>query len=244
MEQNMERGFVDIHTHILPGVDDGATDLNNALKLLEMARKDGTTDVFLTPHYRGRFRRNTPQQLRQCFEKLNAEVRQLFPEMKLYLGNEAAMDREIGEKVAEGRVLPLNDSRYVLLEFDYGCSRIQVIDGIMEIFSCGYRPIIAHAERYDIFLTNKKLADEVLQMGALIQLNADSILGKCGLRTKWCCRRMLKQGTVHFIASDGHDVEDRQPLLGECFRYVSKHYGEGYAWALFRDNAQALLLEQ
>lgn len=244
MEQNTARGFVDIHTHILPGVDDGAPDLNKALELLGMAVKDGTTDIVLTPHYRGKFRRNTPQLLRQCFEQLKAEARLQFPELNLYLGNEAAMDREIGEKVAEGRVLSMNGSRYVLLEFDYNCSCIQVMDGIMAVFGCGYRPIIAHAERYDAFLENKKLAREVLQLGALIQLNADSIMGKCGLRTKWCCRRMLKQGAVHFVASDGHDAKDRQPLLGECFRYVSKHYGEEYAWALFRDNAQALLLDQ
>ena len=244
MEQNIARGFVDIHTHILPGVDDGAPDLRKALELLEMAFKDGTTDIVLTPHYRGKFRRNTPQQLRQCFERLKAEAKNLLPDVNLYLGNEAAMDREIGEKVAEGRVLSMNDGRCVLLEFDYSCSRIQVIDGIMSVFGCGYRPIIAHAERYDIFVTNKKLADEVLELGALIQLNADSIMGKCGLRTKWCCRRMLKRGTVHFIASDGHDTQDRRPLLGECFQHVSKHYGEGYAWALFRDNAQALLLDQ
>lgn len=244
MEQEKARGFVDIHTHILPGVDDGAKDLADALNLLHMARKNGTTDVILTPHYRGKFRKNTPEQLRACFETLNAEVRRSIPDMNLYLGNEAAMDRELGEKIAEGRVLSINDSRYVLLEFDYSCAYIRMMDGVMNVFSCGYIPIIAHAERYDILRKNKRLIDEILQLGALVQINADSVLGKAGLGTKWYCRRLLGQGKVHFIASDAHDEQERTPVLGECFQYVSKRYGEDYAWALFRDNAQALLLGQ
>lgn len=241
MERKTEQGFVDIHTHILPGVDDGAKDLTDALKLLKMAWEDGTTGVVLTPHYRGKYRRNTPHQLQQAFEELTAAAGEVLPDMKLYLGNEAGIERDLGEKVAEGRVLSLNGSNYVLLEFDYSCSRIHLIDGVMSVISSGYTPIIAHAERYDVFRKNKKLADEVLEVGALIQINAESVLGKCGFGEKRCCHRLLKRGMVHFIASDGHDETDRQPLLGDCFRYVSKRYGENYAWELFRDNATELL---
>lgn len=244
MDRENECGFVDIHTHILPGVDDGAKDLADALELLRMARNDGTKEVVLTPHYRGKYRQNTPQQLRARFDELVREVRDAIPDMKLYLGNEAGIERDLGEKVAEGRVLSLNDSNYVLLEFDYGSSRIQVLDGVMAIINSGYTPVIAHAERYDIFRKNKKLADEVLQVGALIQINAESILGKCGFGEKRCCHRLLKQKKAQFVASDGHDVKERQPLLGECFRYVSKRYGEDYAWELFRHNARALLSGQ
>lgn len=242
MEQNGNRGFVDIHTHILPGVDDGAENLKEAVKLLRMARENGTTDVVLTPHYRGKFRANKPQYLREQFELLCREICDCIPDMKLYLGNEAAMDRDLGEKLAEGRVLSINNTRYTLLEFDYNCPYIRMMDGVMGVFSCGYIPIIAHAERYDVLRKNKKLIDEILRIGALVQINADSVMGKVGLGTKWYCQRLLRQGKVHFIASDAHDHEDRVPRLEECFQYVSKRYGEGYAWALFRDNAQMLLL--
>lgn len=241
MELNKDRGFIDLHTHILPAVDDGAQDLDDSLKLLQMAWDDGTTDVVLTPHYRGRFRRNTPEMLRERFELLCKEAKQILPEMKLYLGNEAGIERDLGEKIAEGRVLSLNDSNYVLLEFDYGCSRINLMDGVMAVISSGYTPVIAHAERYDVFRKNKKLAEEVLQVGALIQLNAESVLGKCGFSEKRCCHRLLKNRMAHFIASDGHDQQERKPELSECFRHVSKRYGEVYAWELFRDNAHGLL---
>ena len=236
-----KEGFVDMHTHILHGVDDGAKDLATAMRLLRMARQDGTTTVVVTPHYRGQWRSNTPQLLRQRFAELSAEAKKEIPEMTLYLGNEAGIERELGDKVAEGRVLSINDSNYVLLEFEYNCSRIQVVEGVMGVVGSGYTPIIAHAERYDIFRKNKKLAGEVLYVGARIQLNADSILGKCGFATKRVCHRLLKKGMVQFVASDAHDSRVRQPKLRECFEYVSKRYGEDYAWELFRDNALGLL---
>lgn len=239
-----EQGFVDIHTHILHGVDDGAGDLAQALELLRIARENGTTAVVLTPHYRGRWRKNTPQLLRQRFEELSVEANKAIPDLTLYLGNEAAHERELGDKVAEGRVLSLNDGHHVLLEFDYNSSRIQVVEEVMALIGSGYTPIIAHAERYEIFRKNKKLAEELLYVGALIQLNADSILGKCGFGTKQVCHRLLKKRMVQFIASDAHDPEERPPVLQECFEYVSKRYGEDYAWALFRDNAVALLSGQ
>lgn len=244
MNQKPVQGFVDLHTHILPGVDDGAKDLKEALELLTMAWENGTSHVVLTPHYRGRWRSNTPEFLRQRFAELSAEAAKILPNLTLYLGNEAGNVPEVGEKVAEGRVLSLNDSRYVLLEFDYTCSRIQLINGVMDVIGSGYTPVIAHAERYEIFRKDKKLAYEVLEVGALIQLNADSVLGKCGLMAKLCCSRLLKRGMVHFIASDAHDTKERTPELRECFDYVSKRWGEEYAWELLRDNALAMLTGQ
>ena len=235
------KGFVDIHTHILPGVDDGAPNMEQALKLLRLAKEDGTEAVVLTPHHRGRFRSNTPQFLRSRFQELVARAETEVPGMLLFLGNEAAHERELGDKVAEGRVLSINDSNYVLLEFDFNSSRTQVYEETMSLIGTGYTPIIAHVERYDIFRKNKKLAKELTYVGALLQLNADSILGNCGFATKWLCHRLLKAGMVHFVASDGHDRRDRPPVLKECFEYVAKRYGEDYAWSIFRDHAVELL---
>jgi protein-tyrosine phosphatase len=244
MSHEVNMGLVDIHCHILPGVDDGAQTLKDSLELLRMAHEDGVSAVILTPHYRGHYRKNTPEILRRHYEALCAEVRKVLPGMELYLGNEAAWERDLGEKIAEGRVLTMHGSPYVLLEFGFGIMRSQVTDGVMDVVSCGYTPIIAHVERYDIFRKDKTLVDEVLSMGALIQLNADSVLGKRGFGSKRFCHRLLKQGKAHFIASDAHDCQNRPPLLGECFAYVSQRYGEDYAQILLRDNARALLSGQ
>ena len=239
----MER-FVDIHTHILPGVDDGSPDLEHSISLLRMAWEDGTGAVILTPHYRGRYRSNTPQKLREIYDKLRAHVEVELPEMELYLGNEAGIEIELSEKLAEGQVLSLDGGNYVLLEFTSSSSSGKIVKGVLEILNSGFTPIIAHAERYDAFCKNKRLAEEVIGLGALIQLNAGSIMGNSGFAAKRCCYRLLRKRQVHFIASDAHDKKYRPPQLGECYRRVCKKYGEEYADALFRRNARTVLSSQ
>lgn len=230
--------FFDIHTHLLPGVDDGARDMDDALALLRRAWDDGTGTLVLTPHYRGRFRQNTPQQLRERFEQL----RSLAPEgMKLYLGTEAGYERDLADKLSEGRVLSLDGSRYVLLEFSTGSPKSQVLDGVFEVLNAGFTPIIAHVERYDTFRRHKDLAEDVLSVGTLLQVNADSLLGGWGSDVKRYCHRLLKRRMIHFIASDGHDSEHRPPTLGECYRLICKKYGEEYAADLFWENARLVL---
>lgn len=234
------RGFTDLHTHILPGADDGAKNMSGALELVRMAWENGTRALFLTPHYRGAYRKNTPESLRESFETFRQAVQEVFPDMRLYLGNEIHYESEAPEKLAQGRILTLNDSEYVLLEFSEVSLRSQIITGVDEMLRCGFTPIIAHAERYSAFRSDAALVDEVLNMGALIQLNADSVMGTYGFRVKRFCHRLLKAGKAHFIASDAHDAKSRPPVLRECYLKVYRKYGAEYAAELFSENAEAV----
>ena len=101
-------GFVDIHTHILPGVDDGAQDLSQSLELLRRAYGQGTRALVLTPHYRGRYRNNVAPKLSKLFEELSLKAKQAYPELQLYLGCEVGYELDVGEKLAEGTVLSMN----------------------------------------------------------------------------------------------------------------------------------------
>lgn len=241
MDLHFINGFADIHTHILPGADDGARDMEEALKMVRMAWDYGTRTIFLTPHYRGKYKRNTPTWHRDHFERFCDMVHKEIPGMQLYLGCEIHHQSEVPERLLEKEILTMNDSSYVLLEFSSSAWRSQVVYAVSEILGYGFIPIIAHAERYDIFRTDKSLTEEVLEMGALIQLNADSVLGKHGLQVKRYCHWMLKEEKAHFIASDAHDLTKRAPVLRECFLYVHKKYGAQYAAALFYHNAQRLI---
>lgn len=234
-------GFVDIHTHILPGVDDGAPDIPEALRLLRMAYQTGTREIILTPHFRGRFKKYTPEQLQTVFSELMQAVKRELPQMKLYLGSEAYYEWELPELLAEKSVLTINNSRYCLLEFSPGVLRSQVVTGVSEIVRYGFIPIIAHVERYDVFRKAYDLLDEVVDMGALIQINADSVLGKHGFRIKWFCDSILKAEKVHFVATDAHDEKNRPPILRECFLRINKKFGPEYAQQLFWFNPRALL---
>lgn len=239
----MTDGFVDIHTHILPDVDDGPKDVLEAIELARMAWEDGTRVLFLTPHYRGAYKKNTPAWLRECLSLFRQMLQQSLPQMRLYLGNEAHYETQLPQLLESGRVLPLGDSHYVLLEFPYNALRSQILEGTSETLRSGFTPVIAHAERYDIFRRDAGLVDVVTDMGALIQLNAQSVMGDQGYAVKRYCHRLLKQRKVHFIASDAHDVKRRPPLLQKCWRHVCSKYSQEYADTLFRDNAQNILVD-
>lgn len=235
------KGFIDIHTHILPGVDDGAGDQIQALNMVRQAYEDGTRTMILTPHYRGRFKANDLQKRFDWFSEL---VSREMPEMKLYLGSEVCYEQAVPEALAAKQALSINGSPYCLLEFLPGSFVSQVLTGVWETVRYGYIPIIAHLERYEIFRKDPNLIDQVLDMGALLQLNADSVLGKRGWGVARFCKRLLKQRKVHFIASDAHDVKKRPPLLGDCWQRVCRLCGREYATALFYGNAKQIISEE
>ena len=235
------RGFVDIHTHILPGVDDGAQTVKDAMAMLRLAWNHGTRGVILTPHYRGRFKKNSPALLQERFSELRAQADWELPGLNLYLGQEIYYEVDAPGDLTAGNLLRLNNSAYALLEFRPNTPRNQIVHGINEVILSGFTPIIAHAERYNDFREDTSLADEALEMGALIQLNADSILGRHGLSVRRCCHRWLKQEKVHFVASDAHDTTHRTPVLRDCFLEIHKKYGQAYAAKLFEENPLAVI---
>lgn len=237
-------GFTDIHTHILPEMDDGAENMTQALKLLRLAWENGTRTIFLTPHYRGKYKKHTPGELEEAAAWLREMAQNELPGMELYLGQEIAYEADAPEALHRGRVLTLNGSRYALLEFRTNSLRSHMVTGVSETLRCGFVPIVAHIERYDIARKNMDLVDELLNMGALLQLNADSVLGENGFGVKRFCHRLLAEGKVHFVASDAHDVTRRPPLLRRCFLEVHKKYGKEYAARLFSENAQAVIDNQ
>lgn len=241
MTKERMNGYIDIHTHILPGVDDGAKDMEQALNLVRMAYENGTRTIFLTPHYRGKYKEKDAAQLRDIFTHFCQVVWRQFPDMRLYLGSEIHYEMEAPERLAEGKILSLHNSEYCLLEFQTSASRSQVITGVSEMTRYGYTPIIAHAERYHIFQRDSSLTEEVLAMGALIQLNVESVMGKNGWTVKRYCDHVLKEQQVHFIASDAHDAVVRPPLLRKCWWMVYKKCGVEYANRLFFYNAMAVI---
>lgn len=238
------RGFIDIHTHILPGADDGAPNMESALALVNTARQNGTRTIFLTPHYRGRFKKNTPEALLAVFHQLQTQVQARWPDMELFLGQEIYCEVDAPEHLAAGRILSLNGSHYALLEFYPTAVRSDVIRGVSETVFSGFVPIIAHAERYAVFRKDPTLLEEVLHMGSLIQLNVDSVMGGQGFAVKRFCHKLLGSRYAHFVASDAHDLDHRPPMLRDCFLRICKKYGNSYARKLFYENPLAIVNHQ
>ena len=124
-------GFADIHTHLLPDVDDGAQGISDALKLVQMAYENGTRTMILTPHYRGKYKENDPGWLSEVYDMFCKMVAEKYPNMKLYLGSEVYYEADAPRKLSKRKILSINNTRYVLLEFSSKSTRSQVINGVM-----------------------------------------------------------------------------------------------------------------
>lgn len=235
--------MIDIHTHILPGVDDGAGTIRDSLRLIRQAAEGGTTEIILTPHCAPSydFFNYNDEYLGERFDRLCEAVYRegipviLHPGMEvLYEGRE-----ELLEHLDD--YATLCGSRYFLMEYYFDVSGETFLEGIRILKKCGYIPLIAHPERYDCVKADEGLLLEGRKMGAWYQMNKGSLSGTHGEHARRSAVRLLDLDLVDFIASDAHDVRHRGSTLGRVYRYVRAAYGEERARRLFVENGRKVV---
>ncbi len=228
--------MIDIHTHILPFVDDGSSSIENSLKMLKDLSANGVTDVILTPHYRGKFV-TEKDVLAEKFDELKKIAKDI--PMNMYLGQEIFCNRESMNMLSEGKLLTLNGTKYVLLEFHYYNSS-DIVEFVYVAKTRGFIPIVAHVERYE-FLDFKNLEElyEIKELGGLIQVNASSFIKKSDRTYYKRVKKLLRLGIVDFIASDCHDF--RPIRIGEVRKFVERRYGKKIAEKVFDANALPII---
>lgn len=236
----MRTGYIDVHCHILPGVDDGAENMREALAMLRMEYRQGVRAVLLTPHYRKGFFETPRDEIQAQFEKLKKMVISESIGIRLYLGCEFARQKNMLSFLKSEKLFCIRDTRYVLLEFLPDDSQETIWQYCEELILGGYQPIIAHAERYKA-IKNKELRRKLLDLGVYIQVNAGSIIGHNGWSTKRLCAKLLKEGQVHFVGSDAHHTTGRAPCIGECADYLKKKIGEKEMQRLLSFNPEIML---
>lgn len=232
-------GLIDVHCHLLYGVDDGAKTIEDSIAMLDAAVAEGVSDIILTPHYRHGMFAYPGDIIRKHFLQLQPEAARR--NLRLYLGCEYHVNSRIIEYLETKRTLPLADSEYVLTEYEYEVEASYIMEQSVLLLNHGYIPIIAHVERYRCFHEDFELARLLRRQGALIQINADAVLGMDGMRTKGFCKKMLRDGLADIVASDSHDLKNRCNHLGVCYAYISKHYGQQMADCLLRHNPGQIL---
>lgn len=234
-------GLIDIHCHIVPGVDDGARDLYDAGKILQMEYWNHVAAVIVTPHYRkGMF--ETPQEeIDRQFARINAMTRRSRSGMRSYLGCEYYADIGMVEDLDAGRRPTMAGTEYVLTEFSERHNYQLIRNQIYALLAGGYTPIIAHAERYPCLMKNVSLVEELVEMGAEIQLTSGNVMGGSGRTVKKFCHRVIRKNLVHYIASDAHDQVHRKPDLLPCARYIKKKYSPELAEKLFIYNPRKII---
>ena len=230
--------MTDVHSHILPFVDDGSDSYEKSFEMLERAYKSGVDKIILTPHFK-RFSYGTDKdKILQRFKDFESAVKERAIPVKLYLGQEILCDEKLYDDLKEGRVLTINSTKYVFLEFDY-FEYADIVDFAYNVKAMGYIPVIAHIERYK-YLSAKALID-LKKDGALIQVNAASVTGEYGKAFRKKVITAIKGRLVDFVATDTH--YGREVPLCDAYKIIKKRFGTKMADDLFINNAEKFNLE-
>mgnify|MGYP002624491030 CR=1 FL=1 len=213
--------MTDIHCHLLPYVDDGAHTIEEAEKLLEMEAAQGVTHICLTPHLRKGMFEMPDEGIVKQFERLKPIAAEKG--IRLSLSREYHWDGLTYEKLKARAVMPIGKN-VMLTEFSAEHSGEQMLSAAKEIRRRRYIPLIAHVERYEA--TDDEMVRALRSCGALIQINADAVLGHDGRYARRLVWKLLTDGLVDVIASDAHSTDERPPRLAECYGRIAKKLGE------------------
>ena len=237
----MMAGYVDIHSHVLPGVDHGSPSVEVSLAMLEVAIGRGVGAMVLTPHLRPFDGPEKEEEHCGRFAELQEAVRDAGLEIDLHLGSEIAFRFNMPE-VAAWPSGHLADAAYVLTDLPPGPLSPGLEQAYFELRSAGYKPILAHPERHRQLSRHPEQIERLRQQDLLLQVNAGSLLGKFGRRAQATAEMIVEQGWTDFIGSDAHDLEKRPlSLLVEARERVADLCGEAEVARVFRDNPACLL---
>lgn len=234
--------MIDIHCHILPHFDDGSSCLEESLEMARMAVASGTTAIVSTPHFPAKpdFLEHLPVILGK-YNTLRDALEQAGIDLKLIPGAEILCLPDT-PWMAENRQLPtIGDTDYLLTEFYFDESSGYINRMLENLSAAGYRPVIAHPERYRAVQTDPKLAEYWFRSGYVLQVNKGSLLGSFGSRPEGTATEMLKRGLVHLIASDAHSATQRTPHMVALHRWLRAHCDEEYIRILLDRNPGRLI---
>jgi protein-tyrosine phosphatase len=231
---------IDLHCHILPGLDDGPKDTAEALAMADQASADGTTDLVCTPHaYPGVYFHEV-ERVRAVFEAFKAALASTRIPLRVHLGQDLHLVPETLGWLKAGRVLTLNGGRYCLVEPPDFFHPNEIEESLFALRREGFRPVVTHPERYGVFLDDPALLDRLAEQGNLFQVTAGAVRGRFGPRAQACARRMARRRLIHILASDAHSPRRRHPGLRKAFAVLREWVGDGDAEVVMQ-NAAALL---
>ena len=227
--------MIDIHCHILPDIDDGASDMDESIQMARIAASDGITRIVATPHVKDTF--PPLRGIKDSIERLNHTLKQNNISVEILQGADvyALLDPSLFKGYT------INHTEYILIEFPHSHFPIQAKEAIFRIITGGYRPIITHPERNPSIIRNPHLMIELLDDNIHLQITADSLTGAFGPDSQACASYLLSKDVVSFIATDAHSAHHRRPVLSEGLRAAEKIIGKEKALRLVTTNPQAVI---
>jgi protein-tyrosine phosphatase len=237
---NSHEPFVDIHCHLLPGIDDGASSWEEALAMAKMAVADGIGTIIATPHQLGNHVKNSGETIRAAAAEFQRLLEQRRVPLQVLAGGDVRIEPDLLRKIRSGEVVTLGDRRrHVLLELPH---EVYVpLDRLLdELAGAGVVGILSHPERNHGLLSQPGLVRQLVKRGCLLQVTAGSLTGAFGSQVQKFASALVEQGLVHFVATDAHGTRGRPPLLGAAFARVGDLAGEKAAVELCCDHPRAV----
>lgn len=233
--------MIDLHCHILPGIDDGAPDLELSFAMARCAVEDGITVTACTPHQMPGYYENLGPDIRTHVGVLQAALDEAEIPLRLIPGADVHLVPDLVSGLKSGRLLTLADSRYFLFEPPHNVAPPRMDMAVFDAMAVGYHPIITHPERLRWIEDNYALMRRLVEGGAWMQITAGSVTGRFGKRALYWAERMLDEGLVHILATDAHNMRSRNPVLSEAVEAVSRRLGEEAARDMVLTRPQAVL---
>ncbi len=226
--------MIDIHAHVLPGIDDGPSDLEGSMELIRQGYRDGIRGVVCTSHVLDELTDETERIFRNKFRQLQARIKEEALPVTLWLGSEIHC-QTIFDPARPLATLNGN-GKYLLIELPLSHLPSQAREILFNLSMKGITPILAHPERNGAILENTRLAWEFVRQGVLLQINAGSITGRFGRGTRKLALTLLDHNLVSFVASDCHRASSRPLILSKAREIVTRRWGRGWAEVLFELN--------
>lgn len=237
-------GIIDIHTHILPGIDDGSRNMEETLRMLQTAYAEGITRMIATPHYKSGRHNASPEKIHSLIKKVQLQAEIQGIPVQIYPGNELLFFDGMEDALEEKRICTMNETEYILVEFMPQERYVYIRNALDSVFGMGYQPIMAHVERVECMVKTPAYVAELCSMGVGIQINASSITGEAGFAVKRFTHKLLKAGLADYVGTDAHSCKGRTPTVRKCSELLYKKYDSRYVDAILYGNAARNLLCQ
>ncbi len=236
--------MIDLHSHILFGIDDGSPDLATSLAMARMALDDGIKVMACTPHFLPGLYDTEVADVRVRVNALSQALSEQSLDLILVPGGDVHVRPDLVKAIATQRVLTLNDSRYILLEPPHVIMPLRLEDLIFSLVAAGYVPVITHPERLAWIEHNYAALARMVMAGAWLQITAGSMTGRFGGRAQYWTQKLLQDGLVHIMATDAHNLGSRPPRLAHAIGIAAREIGPAEAQRLVFDRPLAVLHNQ
>ena len=233
--------MIDVHSHILPGIDDGARTFDESIEIVQVLANQGVTDIIVTPHYVVDTLYVSPKsENAKLLKELQKRLKEASIDVNLYLGNEVYIDGGIKDLLKKKKITTLGGGDYLLVEFPLNDAYPNYVDILGELIAMGYKVVLAHPERYAIIQEDYSILEDLCDMGVLLQCNFGSFLGKYDRHAEKLAVRLAKEQRIFLFGSDIHSAH-RKDTIVKATRKLHKYYADKDLERLLVKNPRKML---